>query len=110
MPSLWKTPLLGSAVFSVWRADARRKLELVRPWLSDNDAILEIGSGPGSVLLEFRRAGYQVDGLDIADGSFNADLRPDLYDGTRMPYDDGTYDAALLLTCLLYTSPSPRDA
>ena len=106
MPSLWKTPLIGPAVFSIWRADARRKLALVRDWLKVSDQIIEIGSGPGSVLMEFRRAGFSVDGLDIKDGSFSADLKPTLYDGTRMPYDDKIYDTALLLTVLHHT-PDP---
>ena len=106
MASFWKTPLLGPAVFSIWRADARRKLRLARPWLSGDGTLLEIGSGPGSVLLEFRRAGLSIDGLDIADSSFREDLRPAVYDGTRMPYDDGAYDTALLLTVLHHT-PDP---
>ena len=106
MPSLWNTPLLGPLVFSVWRADARRKLELVRPWLSPGDRLLEIGSGPGSVLHEFRRAGLAVDALDVADSSFSAALKPALYDGQTMPYEDGAYDTALLLT-VLHHVPDP---
>ena len=93
-------------VFSIWRADARRKLALVRDWLNKTDNILEIGSGPGSVLTEFRRAGYSIEGLDIADGSYSADLEPALYDGVAMPYDSGAYDSALLLTVLHHT-PDP---
>lgn len=104
MGSFWKTPLLGPAVFSIWRADARRKLQLVRNWLGDSEKILEIGSGPGSVLLEFRRAGLTVDGLDIANGAYSADLSPTLYEGKIMPYDEGAYDTALLLTVLHHTA------
>ena len=104
MRSFWKIPLLGPAVFSVWRADARRKLDLVRPWLTLDDRILEVGSGPGSVLAEFRDAGFAVDGLDVADSSFNDDLRPKLYPGDVMPFADGAYDTALLLTVLHHTA------
>ncbi|MEM6533991.1 MAG: class I SAM-dependent methyltransferase [Pseudomonadota bacterium] len=106
MSSLWRTPVLGALVFSVWRADARRKLELVSPWLTAGDRILEIGSGPGSVLYEFRRAGFQVDALDVADSSFSAALKPALYDGEVMPFQDGAYDTALLLT-VLHHVPDP---
>ena len=98
--------LLGPAVFSVWCADARRKLNLVRPWLEPDHKILEIGSGPGSVLAAFRAAGYQVGGLDIADSSYRDDLSPTLYDGQVMPYPDGAFDTAMLLTVLHHT-PDP---
>lgn len=103
MTAFWKTPVLGAAVFSVWRADARRKLDLVRPWLRETDTILEIGSGPGSVLAEFRAAGFDVAGLDVADSSFTDDLKPELYDGNAMPFADGAFDTALLLTVLHHT-------
>lgn len=103
MVSAWKTPLIGPAVFSIWRADARRKLALIRDWLSKADNILEIGSGPGSVLREFRAAGYTVEGLDVIDGSYSADLKPALYDGTQMPYASTEFDTALLLTVLHHT-------
>ena len=104
MLSLWKTPLIGSLVFSVWRADARRKLALASPWLSEQDQLLEVGSGPGSVLFEFREAGFQVDAIDVTDTSFSKTLAPTLYDGKRMPFEAETYDTALLLTVLHHTS------
>jgi len=100
MPSLWDIPVLGPGVFAIWRADARRKLRLIEPWLSHQTSLLEIGSGPGSVLMEFRDAGYQMDALDVSDSSFDASLTPVLYDGARMPFEDGAYDTALLLTVL----------
>ena len=104
MLSLWKTPVLGPLIFSIWRADARRKLELASPWVSPQDRLLEVGSGPGSVLFEFRRAGFQIDAIDVTDTSYSASLRPDLYDGEQMPYLKDDYDTALLLTVLHHTS------
>ena len=100
---LWSFPLLGRAVFTVWRWDARRKLGWIRHWLSSEDRILEIGSGPGSVLYEFRAAGFVVSGIDIRDTSADDDLRPDLYDGVTLPFADGAFDTALLLTMLHHT-------
>lgn len=97
---------MGPAVFAVWRADARRKLDLVRPWIGLNDRLLEVGAGPGSVLVEFRNAGFSVDGLDVADSSFNDELRSKLYPGDVMPFENRAYDTALLLTVLHHT-PDP---
>ena len=95
---------MGPLVFSVWRADARRKLALASPWISREDHLLEVGSGPGSVLCEFREAGFQIDAVDVTDTSFSASLRPTLYNGRDMPYANNTYDTALLLTVLHHTS------
>ena len=88
--------------------DARRKLALASPWLSETDHLLEVGSGPGSVLFEFRKAGLQIDALDVTDTSFSASLAPTLYDGRQMPYPDNAYDTALLLTVLHHT-PEPDE-
>ena len=103
MLSLWKTPGLGPLIFSIWRADARRKLALASPWLSLEDRLLEIGSGPGSVIIEFRKAGFQIDAIDVTDTSYCAALKPTLYDGQNMPYSADAYDIALLLTVLHHT-------
>ena len=108
MLSLWKTPVLGSLIFSIWRADARRKLALASPWVSQADRLLEVGSGPGSVLFEFRKAGFQIDAVDVTDTSYSASLRPTLYDGWDMPYPNDAYDTALLLTVLHHT-PEPDE-
>ena len=108
MLSLWKTPVLGPLIFSIWRADARRKLALASPWISQEDRLLVVGSGPGSVLFEFRKAGFQIDAVDVTDTSYSASLRPTLYDGRHMPYPKDGYDTALLLTVLHHT-PEPDE-
>lgn len=79
---------------------------MIRPWLPQDQSLLEIGSGPGSVLTEFRAAGYAIDGLDISDSSYDETLKPLLYDGGTMPFKDREYDTALLLTVLHHT-PDP---
>lgn len=108
MLSLWNTPGLGPLIFSVWRADARRKLALASPWVSAEDRLLEVGSGPGSVLFEFRKAGLHVDAIDVTDTSYSASLTPTLYDGRHMPYSNDAYDTAVLLTVLHHT-PEPDE-
>ncbi len=86
--------------FAIWCADARRKLQLASPWIAPTGRLLEIGSGPGSVLQEFRAAGFDIDAIDVTDSSYDETLKPVLYDGERMPFSDQAYDAALLLTVL----------
>lgn len=106
MTNLWRIPLFGSAVFAAWQWDARRKLSWIENWIAPDQTLLEVGSGPGSVLSVFRKAGYKIDGIDIRDSSFRKDLKPTLYDGAQMPLTDRSVDAALLLTMLHHT-PEP---
>jgi len=106
MTVLWKTPVFGRAVFHLWKLDAARKYDWVEQWLFRDDRLIEIGSGPGSVLSVFRDKGHTVFGLDIRDSGFEPRLRPTLYDGNIMPYDDDSFDTALLLTMLHHT-PDP---
>lgn len=107
MTSFWNIPIAGPAVYAVWRLDAQRKLAWIAHALSRDDKIIEIGSGPGSIVDVMRAENYTVAALDIRDTSFRDDLKPDLYDGSVMPYADDHFDAALLLTMLHHT-PDPE--
>lgn len=104
MQLFWKTPLIGSAIFAVWKMDAQRKYRLTENWIRPEDCLLEVGSGPGSVVQVFREHGLDVTALDIADNSITDDLKPTIYDGDEMPFADRSFDAALLLTVLHHTS------
>ena len=99
----WRIPLLGWLVFKVWKLDAKRKLDWIAPHLLPDMTLLEIGSGPGSVLSVFREAGHPVTGIDITDTSYNNSLQPELYDGVTLPYADNRFDGALVLTVLHHT-------
>jgi SAM-dependent methyltransferase len=99
----WQIPIISEAIFSIWKLDAARKLEWIVPWINKGDRLLEIGSGPGSVLAALRDAGYDAKALDIHDSSFDESLKPVVYDGINMPFDAGSFDTALLLTTLHHT-------
>ncbi|MEP2102495.1 MAG: methyltransferase domain-containing protein [Parasphingorhabdus sp.] len=107
MQLFWKIPLIGPAVFAVWKIDAQRKYRLTKNWIEPQDHLLEVGSGPGSVVEVFREQGLDVTALDIADNSITDDLKPIVYDGDEMPFENRSFDAALLLTMLHHT-PNPE--
>ena len=108
MKMLWKFPVFGPLIFAAWKIDAKRKLVWMQDWLGSSDKMIEIGSGPGSVLDVMRGENYDVEGLDIKDTSFRKDLEPYLYDGKVMPFKSQSYDIALLPTILHHT-PEPDD-
>ncbi len=104
MQLFWKTPLIGPSKFAVWEIDAQRKYRLTKDAIERADRLLEIGSGPGSVVKVFREKGLDVTALDIADNSITDDLKPTIYDGDIMPFADRSFDIALLLTVLHHTA------
>ncbi len=102
----WQIPFLSRAIFKIWKLDAERKYKWCAPWIEDQKNLLEIGSGPGSIIKVFTKHGHDVTGLDITDNSYDDSLKPDIYDGLTMPYADNQFDCALILTTLHHT-PNP---
>ncbi|MEP6343480.1 MAG: methyltransferase domain-containing protein [Maricaulaceae bacterium] len=106
MRGLWRLPLIGPLTFAAWKIDARRKYKWMYEHLPASGPLIDIGSGPGSLLDVMRRDGRAVDGLDITDSAYRTDLTAHLYDGGVMPFKGKTYTAALLSTMLHHT-PDP---
>ena len=106
MRSLWSFPILGPLVFAAWTIDARRKLGWMTSFLSKSQSHIDIGSGPGSLLLVMRERGFDIDGLDINDSAYKDTLKAHIYDGKTMPFGAQSYDTALLSTMLHHT-PDP---
>ena len=108
MQYYWKIPFISRAIYSIWKIDAQRKYSMCQDWITPDQKLLEIGSGPGSIIEIFRGHGHDVQGLDIADNSISPNLKPDIYDGETMPYADKHFDVSLLLT-VLHHVPQPDD-
>lgn len=94
---------LKRIVFRCWLGDARAKETQFRDFLRPGDRILDLGSGPGSVCLLLRSKGFAVTPVDIQDVALDARVRPQLYDGRRLPFADDAFDVTLLLTVLHHT-------
>jgi len=75
----------------------------IKPFLKRSDKILEIGAGSGDIAKVLKNHDYDVAVLDVQDISFWDDVRPIIYDGKKMPFSDGSFDAALLITVLHHT-------
>ena len=87
--------------FQRWgRAWVNKKIQPFLPYLNENDSILDVGSGNGLVAHTLREVGYEVTPLDVADLSYDDSVKPVVYDGQKMPFEDNTFDVALLLTVL----------
>jgi SAM-dependent methyltransferase len=92
---------------NVPRTEPRRYLEYpawdllsahrIAGYVNDGDSVLDVGSGNGH-RLEKLAMFRDIDavGVDLAPASPRPGVTLDVYDGHRLPFDDGTFDVVLL--------------
>lgn len=95
---------LKEPIFKVWLWDAKFKIKRISEHLLKKDRILDIGTGPGSVCLLLKREGYDITPVDVIDQTLSSEVKPDIYSGEKLPYNDSSFDTALILTVLHHTS------
>lgn len=100
-------PVLNKLIFKTWTWDAKQKFAYIKKYLNKNNKILDIGCGLGSVCFLLRRKKFNVTPLDVQDLSFLDDARLIIYDGKKLPFNNGKFDVALILTVLHHT-PYPK--
>lgn len=64
--------------------------------------ILDIGSGTGCIA-EILKKNHEIKLIDIKNISLNKDFQPLIFDGENIPFSDGEFDLALLITVLHHT-------
>ncbi|MCF3627999.1 class I SAM-dependent methyltransferase [Thalassospiraceae bacterium LMO-SO8] len=80
--------------------------------------VLDIGCGVGAIHPHLRAVRRDIDlvGVDVSQASIDLALQrcPDSrflrYDGRRLPFDDGTFDAAYAICVLHHVPPADRSA
>ena len=90
-----------------WHAWQRTALD----WLPPGGRVLEVGSGPGHLLADLARAGYQPTGLDLSRAMLRQARRRQAHQGfgaslcrgdaSALPFGPGTFDA------IAVTFPTP---
>lgn len=78
----------------------RNKLASVLPYLDKADNIIDIGCGNGLISQKLTENGYHCTPVDVADLSIANNINVIVYDGRHLPYQDKSFDVALLLTVL----------
>ncbi len=82
------------------RARAARKAVLLARFLEKGQSVLDVGAGEGYVGEKLgQRLGVQVRLVDILDRN-RTTLPLDIYEGRRLPYASGAFDASLLVFVL----------
>lgn len=62
--------------------------------------ILDIGLGAGTVAFSLKRDGYDVTSVDVVDLSLYSDIKPQIYDGQKLPFKKHSFDTGLLVGVL----------
>jgi SAM-dependent methyltransferase len=86
---------------------AERLLAPIHPYLQKDDKIIDVGTGVCAVSQHLINQGYDVTPLDVVDLSFSSQIKPRIYDGITIPFEDNTFNVALIITTLHHT-PDPE--
>ncbi len=95
--------LSKSVIYRGLKARARGLVERISPHLRENDLVLDIGPASCTVSELLMEGDAKVLPLDVRNYSIVDGLSPMLYDGGRMPFTDGQFDASLILFVLHHT-------
>ena len=76
------------------------KLKRLLRFYDKNKTILDIGSGNCALNLQIKNYGYNITGLDILNKSVFKQIEPIIYDGTKLPFDDNSFDIVQMITVL----------
>lgn len=96
-----------AALDALMRSRAREKADLVAPFLSRGDRILDLGAAEGFVAERLvQTCGVEARLVDVID--LNRSELPHLvYDGRRLPFEDDRFDVAVLVY-VLHHAMDPR--
>jgi len=75
-------------------------LSRFRSHLTSGSSILDVGSGTSHMTHLLQNESMHMTPLDIVDLSFFENIKPTLYKGQTMPFQNGSFDFSLLLTML----------
>jgi ubiquinone/menaquinone biosynthesis C-methylase UbiE len=83
---------------AAWRV--KEKILELSPHLKPGDRVLDVGAGNCVLSQTLLKRGYDVVPLDLRNLSFIDEIKPVIYDGETIQFDDDSFDVALLITVL----------
>jgi SAM-dependent methyltransferase len=82
------------------RRRARQLVDRIAGWIPTGAQVIDIGSGVGLIAQMLHERGLNVTPVDVRDFSLSPRMRPLLFDGARLPFNDDSMDVSLLITVL----------
>lgn len=104
---LQKNKFFRNIIYKLGKRRAQKIISGIKPFLNKKSFILDIGTGTCNISEILMKEGYNITPLDIKDLSFVDNIKPILYDGNKIPFDDNKFDIALILMVLHHT-PYPE--
>jgi ubiquinone/menaquinone biosynthesis C-methylase UbiE len=104
---LQKNKFFRKIIYKVGNARAKDMIDKIQPFLNKKNSILDIGSGTCNVCEILSNKGYKITPLDVRDLSFVNNMKPIIYDGNKIPFNNDKFDKSLILTVLHHT-PEPE--
>ena len=104
---LQKNKHFRKIIYKAGDARARDMIKKIQSFLDKKDLILDIGSGTCNVCEILSNEGFKITPLDVQDLSFVNNMKPVIYDGNNIPFNDDKFDKSLILTVLHHT-PEPE--
>lgn len=83
---------------------AQIKLERLKDLYPSNASVLEIGSGNGALNKLLQENKLRVNAIDIENKSIFPEIKPRLYDGSILPFENRSFQVAQMITMLHHTS------
>jgi len=99
---LRKISITREAIYRAGCKRAEKWMRRIEEYLPKNGRILDIGCGMCAMSKVMCKK-HQVTSLDVKNKSFVKDIKPILYDGKRMPFEEKSFDAALVMFILHHT-------
>lgn len=85
----------------------QRSKTIILPQILSNinktQRIIDIGSGTCHVCNELELRGFDITPIDIKDKSLIGNIHPVVYNGSKIPFSNNSFDVALILTVLHHT-------
>lgn len=79
---------------------AKIKFDRIIKCFDTNEKVLDIGSGNAALMYLFQQEGINIQGLDVQNKSAFESIQPMIYDGSKLPYEDDSFDTVQLITVL----------
>ncbi|SDG85281.1 class I SAM-dependent methyltransferase [Psychroflexus sediminis] len=83
------------------------KAKLIGDFLNQSKTIVDVGTVSGGLANYLSQHNFEITAVDITDKTVYRDITPIVYDGYRLPLENESFDASMLIT-VLHHCPNPE--